>query len=104
VCVIGETVRNKLFGAQDPIGSRIRLQKLSCEVVGLLEPKGQNTMGQDQDDVIVVPLRTFQRRIAGNDDVSMIQVSVKRRRFHGARAPGDRPPHAQPPPPVLQSG
>ncbi len=77
VCVIGETVRNKLFGAQDPIGSRIRLQKLSCEVVGLLEPKGQNTMGQDQDDVIVVPLRTFQRRIAGNDDVSMIQVSVK---------------------------
>jgi putative ABC transport system permease protein len=77
VCVIGETVRNKLFGGQSPIGSRIRLQKLSCEVIGLLEAKGQNTMGQDQDDVIVVPLRTFQRRIAGNEDVSMIQVSAK---------------------------
>jgi putative ABC transport system permease protein len=77
VCVIGETVRNKLFGGQSPIGSRIRLQKLSCEVIGLLEAKGQNTMGQDQDDVIVVPLRTFQRRIAGNEDVSIIQVSAK---------------------------
>jgi putative ABC transport system permease protein len=76
VCVIGETVRTKLFGRQDPIGSRIRLQKLSCEVIGLLEAKGQNTMGQDQDDVIAVPLRTFQRRIAGNEDVSMIQVSA----------------------------
>jgi putative ABC transport system permease protein len=77
VCVIGETVRNKLFGGQSPIGSRIRLQKLSCEVIGLLEAKGQNTMGQDQDDVIVVPLRTFQRRIAGSEDVSIIQVSAK---------------------------
>jgi putative ABC transport system permease protein len=77
VCVIGETVRAKLFGSQNPIGSRIRLQKLSCEVVGLLEAKGQNTMGQDQDDVVTVPLRTFQRRIAGNDDVSIIQVSVQ---------------------------
>ena len=77
VCVIGETVRNKLFGGQSPIGSRIRLQKLSCEVIGLLGAKGQNTMGQDQDDVIVVPLRTFQRRIAGNEDVSIIQVSAK---------------------------
>ncbi len=77
VCVIGETVRAKLFGRQDPIGQRIRLNKLSCEVIGLLESKGQSTMGQDQDDLIVVPLRTFQRRIAGNEDVSMIQVSVK---------------------------
>jgi putative ABC transport system permease protein len=77
VCVIGETVRSKLFGGQNPIGSHIRLQKLSCEIIGLLEPKGQSNMGQDQDDLIVVPLRTFQRRIAGNDDVSMIQVSAR---------------------------
>jgi len=77
VCVIGETVRNKLFGSQSPIGSRIRLNKLSCEVVGLLAPKGQSTMGIDQDDVVVVPLRTFQRRISGNEDVGMILVSVK---------------------------
>jgi putative ABC transport system permease protein len=77
VCVIGETVRNKLFGRQNPIGNRIRLQKLSCEVIGFLQSKGQSSMGQDQDDLIVVPLRTFQRRVAGNDDVSMIQVSAR---------------------------
>ena len=77
VCVIGETVHAKLFGARDPIGSRIRLNKLSCEVIGLLEPKGQSSMGSDQDDLVVVPLRTFQRRVAGNPDVNMIQVSVR---------------------------
>ena len=77
VCVIGETVRGKLFGKQDLIGSRIRLNKLSCEVIGLLEPKGQSMMGQDQDDVVILPLRTYQRRVSGNTDVSMIQVSVR---------------------------
>lgn len=77
VCIIGETIRGKLFGGQDAIGSKIRLGKVSCEVIGLLEAKGQSTMGQDQDDIILMPLRTFQRRIAGNDDVSLIQVSVK---------------------------
>ena len=77
VCVIGETIRGKLFGGQDPIGSKIRLGKISCEIIGLLEAKGQSTMGQDQDDIILMPLRTFQRRITGNDDVSLIQVSVK---------------------------
>ncbi len=77
VCVIGETVRSKLFGAQDPIGCRIRLNKLSCEVIGLLESKGQSMMGQDQDDLVILPLRTFQRRVSGNTDVSMIQVSVR---------------------------
>ena len=77
VCVIGETVRTKLFGAADPIGSRIRLGKLSCEVIGLLDAKGQSAMGSDQDDLVLVPLRTFQRRISGNNEVSMIQVSVR---------------------------
>lgn len=76
VCVIGETVRSKLFGSQDPIGNKIRLNKLSCEVIGLLESKGQSTMGNDQDDIIVLPLRTFHRRIAGNEDVGLIQISV----------------------------
>ena len=77
VCGIGETVRGKLFGRRSPIGNRIRLQKISCEVIGLLESKGQSSMGTDQDDLIVVPLRTFQRRIAGTDDVSLIQVSAQ---------------------------
>ncbi len=77
VCIIGETVRGKLFGRQDPLGSKIRLGKISCEVIALLEAKGQSTMGQDQDDVVIMPLRTFQRRVSGKDDVSLIQVSVK---------------------------
>ena len=77
VCLVGETVRAKLFGGQNPIGSHIRLQKLSCEIIGLIQPKGQSNMGQDQDDLIVVPLRTFQRRIAGTDDVSLIQISAR---------------------------
>jgi putative ABC transport system permease protein len=77
VCIIGETVRKKLFGTQEPLGGKIRLEKLSCNIIGLLGEKGQNTMGQDQDDVVIIPLRTFQRRIAGNQDVSMIQVTVR---------------------------
>jgi len=77
VCVIGETVRSQLFGRQEPIGARIRLQKLACEVIGVLTPKGQSSMGTDKDDIVVVPLRTFQRRIAGNTEVRLIQVSAR---------------------------
>lgn len=77
VCLIGETVRKKLFGSQNPLGGNMRLEKLSVEVVGTLVSKGQNTMGMDQDDVVIIPLRTFHRRIAGNQDVSMIQLSVR---------------------------
>ncbi len=77
VCVIGATVRKELFGAQDPIGSTIRLGKVACQVVGLLESKGQSTMGNDQDDIVVLPLRTVQRRFAGTQDVRLIQVSVR---------------------------
>jgi putative ABC transport system permease protein len=76
-CVIGATVAKELFGGQDPIGSKIRVKNISCEVIGQLKAKGQSGMGRDQDDMIVIPLRTFQRRIAGNRDVSMIQISVR---------------------------
>jgi putative ABC transport system permease protein len=77
LCVVGQTVRAKLFGSQDPRGEAIRLQKLSCTVVGLLETKGQAGMGMDQDDIVLIPLRTYQRRIAGNTDVRTILVSVR---------------------------
>ncbi len=77
VCIVGATVRTKLFGGQDPLGSTIRLEKLSCQVISLLEAKGQSTFGMDQDDLVLIPLRTFQRRIAGNLDVGMIQVSFQ---------------------------
>jgi putative ABC transport system permease protein len=77
VCIIGETVRKKLFGGQESLGGNIRLEKLSCQVIGILEAKGQSTMGMDQDDIVVIPLRTYQRRISGNQDVAMFQVSVQ---------------------------
>jgi putative ABC transport system permease protein len=53
------------------------LKQVSCEVVGLLQAKGQSTMGSDQDDLVVMPLRTFHRRLAGNRNVTLIQVSVR---------------------------
>jgi putative ABC transport system permease protein len=77
VCIVGETVRKKLFGGQESLGINIRLEKLSCRVIGILEAKGQSTMGMDQDDIVVIPLRTFQRRISGNQDVALFQVSVQ---------------------------
>jgi putative ABC transport system permease protein len=76
VCVIGETVRTNLFGKADPVGSRIRLKQFSCEVIGLLKAKGQSSMGRDQDDTVVMPIRTLQRRLSGNDDVGTILVAA----------------------------
>jgi len=75
VCVIGETVRQKLFGSASPVGSPIRLKGFSCEVIGLLKAKGQAAMGQDQDDAVVMPLRTVQRRLTGTQDIGRIMVS-----------------------------
>ncbi|MGH8186064.1 MAG: ABC transporter permease [Steroidobacteraceae bacterium] len=77
VCLLGDTVKQELFGSEDPIGSSIRLQKLSCQVIGLLSAKGQSGFGQNQDDIVVVPLRTLQRRMAGNSDVNSILVSAR---------------------------
>ena len=77
VCIIGHTVRKELFADMDPIGSKVRLNKIACEVIGTTESKGQSSMGSDQDDVILVPLRMFWRRIAGNQDVPFIQVSAR---------------------------
>ena len=76
-CVIGETVRDKLFGRQNPVGSEIRIKQFACEVIGLLKSKGQSAMGSDQDDTVVMPLRTVQRRLAGSQDVSRLTVSVR---------------------------
>jgi putative ABC transport system permease protein len=77
VCVIGETVRSNLFGRENPVGSEVRVKNFSCEVIGLLKSKGQAAMGQDQDDIVVMPLRTVQRRISGSQDVGRFMVSVQ---------------------------
>ena len=76
VCLIGQTVRKNLFQEEDPVGRSLRLGKVSCQVLGLLQEKGQSTMGRDQDDVIIMPLLAVQRRFTGSRDVSMIQLAV----------------------------
>lgn len=75
-CIIGNTIKKELFSGQPVLGSKIRLNNLSCTVVGLLKAKGQSAIGRDQDDTIIMPLRTFQRRISGNQDIGMILISV----------------------------
>lgn len=77
VCIIGETVQTNLFGPVDPVGRRLRVENVSCEVIGVLQAKGQSNFGSDRDDTVVMPLRTFQRRIAGNTDIARIFVSAK---------------------------
>ena len=77
VCIIGAKVRKQLFADQDPVGTNIRLQAISCQVVGLLASKGQSGMGMDQDDLVLIPLHTYQRRISGDRKVSGIQVGVR---------------------------
>jgi putative ABC transport system permease protein len=76
VCLLGETVREDLFGAQNALGQRIRIGKLACTVIGLLEAKGESAFGSDQDDFVLVPLRWFHRRLAGNLDVGTIFVAA----------------------------
>jgi putative ABC transport system permease protein len=66
----------ELFGAQDPIGERLRLGNFSCEVIGRLGSKGQSAFGSDQDSIVVVPLRTYHRRIAGNTRINTISISA----------------------------
>ncbi|MCX7946403.1 MAG: ABC transporter permease [Hydrogenophilus sp.] len=76
VCLLGQTVARTLFAESSPVGERVRIEKLSCEVIGVLEGKGQSAFGQDQDDLVMVPLRLYHRRIAGNTQVRMIIASV----------------------------
>ncbi len=77
VCVIGNTVRDKLFGHQNPLGAELRIKNFSCEIIGLLASKGQGAMGMDQDDVVVLPLLTAQRRLTGNQDVATLMISMQ---------------------------
>ncbi|MBN9030457.1 MAG: multidrug ABC transporter substrate-binding protein [Rhizobiales bacterium 63-7] len=76
-CILGETVRSELFGAAAAENQIIRVGKLSCTVIGVLEKKGQSGMGSDQDDTILMPLKTFQRRIGGTTDISTIMMSAR---------------------------
>lgn len=76
-CIIGSTTATNLFGQDDPIGENLRIKQMSCRIIGVLETKGASSFGSDQDDIVIMPLRTFQRRIAGNRDVSLIYVAAQ---------------------------
>ncbi|PJC02969.1 MAG: multidrug ABC transporter substrate-binding protein, partial [Gallionellales bacterium CG_4_9_14_0_8_um_filter_59_50] len=77
VCVIGATVRRELFDPHSAVGETMRVKQFSCEVIGVLAAKGQSAMGRDQDDTVVMPLRTVQRRLAGKQEVSTILISMQ---------------------------
>jgi putative ABC transport system permease protein len=82
VAIIGQTVALQLFGDADPLNQVIRVKKVPVTIVGLLEKKGQNSMGQDQDDVVIVPISTFRNRIQGGaagrlKRVNAISVKVR---------------------------
>ena len=77
VCVVGDTIRENLFGDVDPIGQKVRLGKVSCQIVGLLAAKGNSSMGRDQDDCVIMPMKAVQRRFTGDKDIPFIQVAVK---------------------------
>jgi putative ABC transport system permease protein len=77
VCLLGATVQREMFGERESLGQSLRVGKISCIVVGVLTAKGESGMGQDQDDLILMPLRTVQRRLIGNSDVSTIFLSAR---------------------------
>src|SRR5258706_15252773 len=89
VCVIGRTVRDQLFGAEDPIGKVIRVRDMPCKVVATLRPKGLAISGQDQDDTIILPYTTAMKKLKGNnwlDDVLCSAVSPEVVKLAGQQA------------------
>jgi putative ABC transport system permease protein len=74
VCLLGKTVADNLFGGIDPVGQIVRIKKVPFTVIGVLAPKGQSTYGQDQDDTIIVPLTTAQKRLFGMQFPGMVRV------------------------------
>jgi putative ABC transport system permease protein len=80
--LIGKTVADNLFGSEDPLGKIIRIRKVPFTVVGVLEPKGQSPTGQDQDDVIIIPISTAKKKVLGGpmasaDSVGNIMIQAR---------------------------
>ena len=89
VCVIGRTVREQVFGAEDPIGKVIRVKDFPCKVIAVLAPKGLSASGQDQDDTIILPYTTVMKKIKGStwlDDILCSAVSQDAVKLAGRQA------------------
>ena len=76
VAVIGTTVAENLFGTTNPVGKTVRVHNSPYKIIGVLESKGQSSMGQDQDDVVIVPLTTAQERLLGITYIKSINIQV----------------------------
>ena len=76
VCVIGQTVVDNLFKGADPIGATMRIKKMPFKVVGVLSPKGQSAQGADQDDIVIAPYTTVQKKMMGVTYLGIIMVSA----------------------------
>jgi putative ABC transport system permease protein len=82
VAMIGQTVATQLFGESDPLDQVIRVKKVPVTIIGVLGKKGQNSLGQDQDDIVIVPISTYRNRIQGGNAgklkrIGSISVKVK---------------------------
>ena len=77
VCLVGQTVVRELFAGRVPVGAFIRVKQITCEVIGSLASKGQGAFGNDQDDLVLMPLHTLQRRITGNTRINTLLVSMQ---------------------------
>jgi putative ABC transport system permease protein len=76
VALVGQTVMRSLFGGTDPVGQIIRIKRVPFTVLGVLSPKGQSGMGQDQDDIVVIPLSTAKRKVLGTSQANASAVGV----------------------------
>lgn len=76
VCIIGNTVRTNLYANDEAVGTILRVGNVSCEVIGLLAVRGQSGIGGDQDNTVIMPYKTVQRRFTGNHNVQLIMVAV----------------------------
>ena len=76
VCIIGTTIQRQLYGGADPIGQSLRVKQMPCQIIGLFKSKGQGSFGNDQDEVVLMPLKTLQRRVTGNTNVGTLLVSM----------------------------
>ena len=77
VCILGTTTSTALMGEGNPVGTSIRVGSITCQVIGLLAKREASTFGQDDNDTLLMPLRAFQRRISGKNDVQAISVTFR---------------------------
>ena len=77
VCVIGDTVKKQLFAGVSALGEDLRVKNFTCQIIGVLKAKGQGAMGNDQDDVVLMPIVTAQRRLTGSQDVGTLMLSMR---------------------------